>query len=109
LVSAGRKITPEDIVDLKYVSSPVLDPSGQYIAYTLSVPRGAEDKPGKSYSEIWVTQTDGSNNRRYTSPKVNSWAPQWSSQGTSFTFLSKRKADDKLVQIYAIPIHGGEG
>lgn len=109
LLSAGRKITPEDIVNLKYVSSPVLDPTGNYIAYTLSVPRGADDKPGKSYSEIWVANTDGSNNRRYTSPKVNSWAPQWSSRGTSITFLSKRKADDEHVQIYALPLQGGEG
>ncbi len=56
LLPGGRKITPEDIVNLRYVHSPAVDPSGQYIAYVLSVPRDAEEEPGRSYSEIWVGQ-----------------------------------------------------
>ena len=38
----------ETILNLKYVSQPSMDPTGKYIAYTLSVPRSANDKPGKS-------------------------------------------------------------
>jgi len=108
ILAGGRKITPEDIVNLKYATSPVMDVSGKNIVYTLSVPRTAEDEPGRSYSEIWVARTDGSDNRRYTAEKVNSWSPQWSVNGPSITFLSKREADEH-AQIYVIPLEGGEG
>ncbi len=102
-----RIITPEDVVNLKMVTSAVLSPDGKTIAYTLRVPREADDPPGSAYSEIWVIQWDGSGNRRLTAEKQNAYAPHWSPDGSILYFLGKR-GDAAHVQVYALPMNGGE-
>ena len=74
-------LTPEIAVSLKRVTQSAADPTGRYVAYVLSVPRDAEDEPGGSYSQIWVSSVDGDDTRRFTSEKVNSTSPQWSPDG----------------------------
>ncbi len=63
---ADRPITAEDIVNIRYIAQPVIDPSGNHVAYVKIVPRGADEKRGGSYREIWVTKLDGSDQRQYT-------------------------------------------
>jgi dipeptidyl aminopeptidase/acylaminoacyl peptidase len=98
----------ETILNLKYVSQPSIDPTGKYIAYTLSVPRSANDKPGKSFSEIWVSDIQTGEARQYTLKSLNSTSPSWMPDGSAITFLSKRKDHCDHKQVYSIPIDGGE-
>ena len=102
-----RIITPEDVVNLKLVTSAVLSPDGKTIAYTFRVPRTEDDAPGAAYSEIWVIHWDGSGNRRLTAEKQNAYAPQWSPHGDALYFLGRR-GNAKHVQVYALPMNGGE-
>jgi dipeptidyl aminopeptidase/acylaminoacyl peptidase len=98
----------ETILDLNYVSQPSIDPSGKYIAYTLSVPRSADDKPGKSFPEIWVADILTETVQQYTRKPDSSSSPSWTPDGSAITFLSKRKDFNDHTQIYSIPVDGGE-
>jgi len=106
-VWADRPITAEDIVNIRYIAQPVIDPSGNHVAYVKIVPRGADEKRGGSYREIWVTKLDGSDQRQYTFSPVNSWSPQWTPNG-NLSFLSSRKDHNPGTQIYILPFKGGE-
>ena len=107
IVWADRPITAEDIVNIRYIAQPVIDPSGNHVAYVKIVPRGADEKRGGSYREIWVTKLDGSDQRQYTFSPVNSWSPQWTPNG-NLSFLSSRKDHNPGTQIYILPFKGGE-
>jgi dipeptidyl aminopeptidase/acylaminoacyl peptidase len=109
LTGAGSSsgVTIETILNLHYVNQPVFDPSGEYIAYSLSVPRGADEEPGGYHREIWVATTTGELTQ-YTRKAHYSSAPGWTPDGKNITFTSKRKDFDDHKQIYSIPLDGGE-
>ena len=112
LVSGGwlqaQKLTPEMVVDLKWVTGVAMQPQGKYVAYSLRVPRSPDEKPGGAYSEIWVVPVSGGKARPYTRKPLSSFAPAWTPDGNWITFLSRRKSYDKYTQVYAIPLDGGE-
>jgi dipeptidyl aminopeptidase/acylaminoacyl peptidase len=104
---ASEILTPEDVVDLKYVTSTAISPDGNNIAYVLRVQREAGDKPGNPYYQIWVTDRGGKNMHRITPEKEESNYPLWSPDGKNIAFLSKRDSD-KATQIYLTSITGEE-
>ncbi len=102
-----RYITPEDVVNLKWVTSVTVSPDGQTIAYTLRVPRDETDDPGGPYSEIWLVDWQGKHPRRLTAEKQNASSPQWSPDGKTLYFIGKRNASP-YPQVYALSLKGGE-
>ncbi|MFQ5864322.1 MAG: alpha/beta fold hydrolase [bacterium] len=100
--------TPEIVVSLKQVSQVALAPNGDYVAYTLRVPRSKEDQPGSDYSELWVVSTKGGEPIQFTFAPVSISSPHWSPDGKSIAFLSRRKEYDQDREIYIIPKDGGE-
>ena len=107
ILAQENGLTPEMVVGLKRVSQVAISPSGQAIAYVLTVPRSADEKAGKAYSEIWLTNMDGSKPRQFTSKPVSASSVSWSPDGNHLTFRSKRKEHDP-TQVYTIPLNGGE-
>ena len=107
-MTQDKVFTPEMVVSLERVSQVSLDPTGEWIAYVLSVPRSEKDTPGAAYSEIWVVGTKGGEPKRYTSKPVSAWSVGWSRDGKSITFLSHRKEHDANTQVYQMRIDGGE-
>ncbi len=107
-LSQERGMTPEMVVNLKRVSEVALDPTGQKVAFVLRVPRNENDKPGGSYSEIWLTTISGETPRQFTSKPASSSSVSWSPDGKWITFLSKRKDQDEHTQIYKMRVDGGE-
>lgn len=106
-LQASEILTPENVEDLKYVTSTALSPDGNNIAYVLRVQREAGDEPGKPYYQIWVTDIAGKNMRRLTPEKESSTYPEWSPDGQNIAFLSKRE-NDRAIQMYLISAKGGE-
>lgn len=101
-------LTVETAIDLQSVHDAVIDPTGRRIAYVVSVPAWADSEERRAGSEIWVTSIDGSGERRFTPEGVRSSSPQWSPDGKTLAFLSKREEFNEHRQIYLIAIDGGE-
>jgi Tol biopolymer transport system component len=84
-----------------------ISPNGEHVAYVLSVPRGADDKVGRNYSEIYVMSAEGGQPRQFTSAPVSARAVAWSPDGNWLTFLSRRSDHSPYTQVYMIPVDGG--
>ena len=105
---SAQKLTPEMVVDLKTVTSVAIQPQGEYVAFTLRVPRADDEGRGGGYSELWLISTKGGTPKQFTSKPVSASSPAWTPDGKTITFLSHRENYDKNTQVYAISINGGE-
>ncbi|RMH75978.1 MAG: S9 family peptidase [Calditrichaeota bacterium] len=105
---SAQTLTPEMVVDLKMVVQVAMQPQGEYVAYRLRTPRGADEKPGGAYTELWVVPTEGGEPRQFVSKPHSVGSIAWTPDGKFITFTERRKTFHKHRQVYAIPIDGGE-
>lgn len=115
---AAEGLTPETLVDLKTVSDAVMSPDGRFIAYTVRIPRAADEEVGGPHTEIWVVSTFQRVHRSFVTGPGDAHDAQWSPDGQEIAFLSDRPSTDKSsggeddelgeTQVYAISISGGE-
>ncbi len=103
-----KVLTPEILESLHMVSEIKLSPGGDYIAYTVRVPRDDDEKPGPSHSVLYVYSIQSGTTRQFTHPPLDVHALEWSPNGKEISFLAKREAFDKHTQIYSLPVDGGE-
>lgn len=100
-------LTPQELLQLKMVRSALVSPDGRYIAYTLRVPRAADDEPGAAYSELYVYRLKDKQTIPFITGKVQVYGLQWRPDSKALTFIDKREGDD-FRQIYQIRLDGGE-
>jgi dipeptidyl aminopeptidase/acylaminoacyl peptidase len=102
-----RLFAPEHVARLKRVETAVVSPDGKLVAYTLSVPREPlKDEDGTAWTELHVVDAAG-HTRPFVTGEVSVSAVQWTPEGKSIAYLSKR-GDDKHTSIHAVPVDGGE-
>ena len=110
VVTAGQTskvITAENLATLQSVSQAQVSPSGEYIAYTRSVPREIYvEKDGKNWHELYLVNNKGEE-RPYITGKVNVKNIQWSADGSLIYFLAKMDHDE-FTSLYQIPVNGGQ-
>ncbi|GHG04251.1 S9 family peptidase [Thalassotalea marina] len=100
-------ITIDDIPTIQSVAQSVISPSGDYVAFTRSIPRELyQDKDGSNYSNLFIVDAKG-NERPFITGDVNIGSIQWSADGEFVYFTGKFKGD-KFTTLYRIPTHGGE-
>jgi dipeptidyl aminopeptidase/acylaminoacyl peptidase len=99
--------SPDDVFQLRTARSAAISPDGEWIAFTVSVPRAAEEEAGAAWSELHLLAVKSGLVRPFVSGKVNVSSPRWSPDGRSLAFLSKR-GQDACTQVWAIPRDGGE-
>ncbi len=100
-------MTLKQIAELRSVSSAVISPDGDHIAYTLSVQRElVEEDDGPSWSELHVMDANGAS-RPFITGQVNIGSIAWTPDGSAVTFLAKRDGDEHR-RLYSIPTTGGE-
>lgn len=105
---AGNTLTPEQIVDLRWASSVAIQPQGQFVAYTLRVMRGPDEKPGGAYYELWVVPVKEGKAQPFVQKPSSVRNIQWSPDGRFIYFVMKRESQNKHAQVYRIPLAGGE-
>ena len=109
LFSAAKAdvLQPKELLSLETASSVAINPDGKYAAYTVSVPREADDDPGGSYSELYVINLETKVIRPFIAGKENVRSLAWSPDGQHIAFRMKRGEETK-TQIWSIPLSGGE-
>lgn len=106
-VHAAGLFEPEDVLNTKYATSARISPDGKWIAYTVAVPRGIDEKAGGRYSELHLVATKTGENRPFVTGKVNVSGVDWSPDGKVISFRMKRGEKAK-TQVWTIPVDGGE-
>jgi dipeptidyl aminopeptidase/acylaminoacyl peptidase len=105
---SAEVLAPHSMAALRSVSSAVVSPDGQRIAYTLSVPRKAGvDEDGGPWAELHVVDRASGASRPYATGKGNVSAVAWTHDGASLAFLAKREGD-KGAALYLLALDGGE-
>ena len=81
-----------DIFNMEYVSDPQISPDGLKIVYVRNFKDVMTDK---NLSNLWIINSDGSQNRPLTTGNQNDFAPRWSHQGDKIVYKSN-KEDQKM-------------
>ena len=106
-VNAQKPLSPEELLQLKYVREAQISPDGKWIAYTISTPRKAIDKPGIADTDLFLmSMTDNSIIPFVTGDEYVS-SVQWKPDGSQIGFKMKR-GDKAKTQVWSISSNGGE-
>ena len=97
-----RAFTIPDLYRLKNLGEPQLSPDGKKIAFVVTE---SFLESGKSNTDIYVMNSDGSNLRNLTNHPVSDNHPRWSSDGKMISFVSTREDGP---QVWQIPADSGE-
>lgn len=107
-VRAGAEVfSPEDAQRVKSIYSAAMSPTGEWIAYTVSVQREPGDDPGGAYSELHLVSPETGETRPFITGEVNVSSLQWSPDGSKIAFITSRGKKAKR-QVWMIPADGGE-
>jgi dipeptidyl aminopeptidase/acylaminoacyl peptidase len=100
-------LTPDLILTIRQVTDAQIAPDGSRVVMQVSRPRTADERPGNAIPEIWTVSATGGEPARFTAHDEGDRAPQWSPDGRSIAFLSRRVGSE-FTQVYVIPATGGE-
>lgn len=102
LFAQKRPFTIADLYTIKSIASPQFSPDGKRAVFTVTE---SYLKEGKTNSEIYLMNADGSAQRKLTANPAADYAPQWSPDGKNIYFLSTRKNG---AQLWKLSLEGGE-
>lgn len=105
--AAADVLSAKDVLMMKRVASAVMSPKGDWIAYTVAVPREATDKPGPMYSELYLMSVNTREARPFITGKQNVSSVMWKPDGSALAFLAAR-GDGAATQVWLISADGGE-
>ncbi len=108
-ISSGSEklLTAEGISRIRTVLEAVISPDGNYIAYSLAIPRElSNQEDGASFQELHVINFQSGETRAFRTGNVNISSLSWTPDSMKISFLEKRK--EHPVSVYAIPVNGGE-
>ena len=92
--NAVHRLTAMDEFQIQLATDPQISPDGKKIVY---VRRFADPMTDRRYSNLWIINADGTDQRPLTTGNRGDYSPRWSPDGTRVAFLSD--ADGKQ-QIY---------
>lgn len=81
----SSRLTSSDVFNLEFVSDPQISPDGRRVIY---VRQFADIMTDRNYSNLWIINFDGTDNRPLTTGNRSDSAPRWSPDGTRIIFVS---------------------
>lgn len=102
VLAEKKPFTIEALYKIKSVLDPQISPDGKKVAFFVSEYFLEE---GKSNSDIYLMNIDGSDLRRLTYHPKADWHPRWSPDGQWLMFMSTRSGS---AQVWKLPVNGGE-
>ncbi|MGH7476535.1 MAG: S9 family peptidase [Longimicrobiales bacterium] len=106
LAQSGAALLPEQVVALQAVSSAVMSPDGERIAFTLTEPRDSAEERGAAYSELRIVARAGGASRVVVERPRSASHPRWSPDGRRLAFVARLDAHDQ-AQVYTVDAAGG--
>lgn len=101
---ATAQLTAEQLTSIRTVGAVAMSPDGRSIAYTLTVPRSAEEDTvagARAYAEIWVVPTAGGTPRAVVQRPNVAGAIAWTPDGTRLSYVMRG-------QLHTVPAGGGD-
>jgi len=108
LAADSNRLTPEMVIHLEVVTSAVLSPDGEKVAYVRRAQRSPDEDRGSAYTELFVISSQGGEPQQFTYRPHNVAHVQWSPDGEYIYFRSNRPEIHPGMQIYRISSKGGE-
>ena len=102
----AQAITQEQVVSIEQVGAVAMSPDGQLVAYTLTVPRTADEAFGRPYSELWIVPAAGGDATPVVEAPQSANSPRWSPDGSMLAFGARLGPGG--YQVYVVPTTGGE-
>ena len=95
IINAQNKniLQPMDIFEMEGVSDPQISPDGSQILYVRS---GSDVMKDKRYSNIWIINFNGSDNRPLTSGQNGNSQPRWSPNGKQIIYVSSSSGSSQI-------------
>jgi len=102
--AAPRGFTPDDLVRLERIDTPVLSPDETRVVYSV---RETDLDKNRGHTELWLLdlRNPDAPAQRLTRNSANSTNPRWSPRGDAVYFLSNRTG---TTQVWRLPLTGGE-
>src|ERR1051325_290096 len=94
----GRRLTVNELLKVHRVSDPQVSPDGRTIAFTITDPDVAANKPR---TQIYLVPMEGGEPRALTSGDQSSESPRWSPDGKRLAYISDS-------QVWTIDVASGE-
>jgi len=82
-----RRLVPQDVFNLEYTSDPQISPDGRQVVY---VRHFADIMTDRNYSNLWIVDFNGSNQRPLTTGNYSDSSPRWSPDGSRLAYISDR-------------------
>ena len=87
------RLTPSDVFNLEMATDPQISPDGDKIVY---VREFSEIMSDKRFSNLWIINFDGSDNRPLTAGNFSDNSPRWSADGKRLVFVSDRSGTPQI-------------
>jgi dipeptidyl aminopeptidase/acylaminoacyl peptidase len=100
-----RRITADDLYELKVLADVRISPSGNQVVYSL---QRVDRKSEKKYANLWLAPIAESSPQQFTWGDQSDTQPRWSPDGSRIAFLSNRLDAEKPARLFTIPVDGGE-
>ncbi|RKY93518.1 MAG: hypothetical protein DRQ13_09340, partial [Ignavibacteriae bacterium] len=107
LTAQENTFTSYDLLRMKYVVETSISPDGNFISYTVHVPRQLTDEPGKHYRYLYLYDLANEKSVKLLGNKDFISSIGWMPDSKSITFRAKLN-DDTYTQVYQLPIDSGE-
>ena len=101
LTAQENTFTSYDLLRMKYAVETAVSPDGNYIAYTIFVPRPLSDESGPDYRYLSVYDIIKNTSYGVLGNKINVSSIAWTPDSKFITFRAKLE-DDEETQVYQI-------
>jgi len=97
-----RKITIDDLCNLKFISDPQISPNGEWVVFSVKT---IHKEKNRYFSHLYLGDIVAKRVIQFTYGETNDHHPRWSPSGNEIAFI---RENDLGTQIWRIPRSGGE-